>query len=101
MRYATGKFAIAICDVCGFQCKYSELRQQRGDDHKVTGRYVCGDCVDKPHRTKRWTQPDATALRHPRPDTGLAASRRILHWWPVDAFKLSLKLGAAIVETNL
>src|SRR4051812_5724057 len=90
--YATGKFAQAICDICGFRCDYTELRQQRRN-YLPSGLYVCPECVDKERPRDRGAPADAIALRHPRPDSSsLSASRRILHWWPVDSFKIQLKL---------
>ncbi len=99
-QYATGKYAYAICDRCGFRCDYTDLHQQRRD-YKPSGLYVCPECLDKERPRDRPVRGDRMALRHARPDGSLAASRRILHWWPVDSFKLPLKLGAATVETPI
>lgn len=96
--YATGKYAYGTCDRCGFRCDYTELKMQRRD-HKPSGLYVCPECLDKERPRDRGAKPDAIALRHPRPDGSLAASRRILHWWPVDSFRLPLRLGEVTIYT--
>ena len=40
MSYASGKYAVAICDRCGFQYKYSQLRKE------WTGFRVCAECYE-------------------------------------------------------
>ena len=62
MAYAQGKYARAICDRCGFDVPYSELRKE------WTGFKVCGECyepkspqLDPPHVT------DPESLYQPRP----------------------------------
>lgn len=62
MKYASGEHAWAICDRCGFRIAYLELRREVD-----TGLQVCAACEDEPE-PKRYTDPDAIALRQPRPD---------------------------------
>lgn len=59
---ATGKYAFAICDRCGFKYKHRELRLER--DTKLR---VCRKCLDKPiplpktppaDKPLPWTRPD-------------------------------------------
>jgi hypothetical protein len=70
MPLASGRASIAICDRC--QCKrpYMMLRE----DGNTKGLRVCSDrdCWDpkNPWRLKP-LQPDAIALKYPRPDTPL------------------------------
>ncbi len=63
MAYAQGKFSRAICDRCGFDYPYLELRKE------WTGFKVCGECyepkhpqLDPPHNIA-----DPEALYQPRP----------------------------------
>jgi NAD-dependent SIR2 family protein deacetylase len=60
--YASGKFAYAICDRCGFRVKYLALI-----DEPQTHLKVCEECLDEPW-PERTTKPDAIVLREPRPD---------------------------------
>lgn len=77
--FARGKHAPGICDRCGLQFKLRKLRTEsvRG---KPTKALVCGDCWDEDHpQNFVGSVPvrDPQALRNPRPDPALAASRRI------------------------
>ena len=99
MQYATGKHAIACCDICGFTVPYRSLRSQWRDGRK-TSLWVCVDCVDKNSPRRLGAIHDPQALHHPRPDMSLEPSRRILHWRPVDTFQLLCPLGAWQVVTD-
>lgn len=98
-EYATGKFARGCCDICGFTVPYKSLRPQWRDGRK-TSLWVCVDCVDKCSPRRLGPISDPQALRHPRPDGSLDASRRILHWRPVDTFALPVVLGEFEVTTG-
>ena len=67
MAYASGKYAIAICDRCGFRYKYTQLRKE------WTGFSVCSECYEpkEPQLEPLPHVSDAEALRNPRPETGL------------------------------
>lgn len=91
--FASGKFAWAICDICGLRCDYKDMRPQFRNMTR-TSVLVCPDCVDVDRRPPRAIPGDPQALRHPRPEN-FTQSRRILHWRPTDHFRLQLKLGAA------
>ena len=63
MAYAQGKFSRAICDRCGFDYPYLDLRKE------WTGFKVCGECyepkhpqLDPPHNIA-----DPEAIYQPRP----------------------------------
>jgi len=78
-KFASGKYAWAMCDVCGIRCKYRELREEtiRG---RGTGTLACPTCWDPDHPQNFLPEAvttDAQALRNARPDTGLAASRQM------------------------
>jgi hypothetical protein len=67
MAYASGKYAIAICDRCGFRYKYAQLRRE------WTGFRVCSECYEpkEPQLEPLPHVSDSEALRNPRPETGL------------------------------
>ena len=76
-KFATGRYANAICDICGIRAKLLSLRETtvRGN---ATGLLACETCFDPDHPQNfldRYVVADAQALRRPRPDTGLQASR--------------------------
>jgi hypothetical protein len=93
--YASGKFAWAICDICGFRARYTELRPLIRNRRQTNVR-VCSDCRDRDqpqHRVLR----DPQALRHPRPESW-DESRYIRGWWPVDSFEVPIVMGVIEVE---
>ena len=45
MAYAVGKYARAICDRCGFEYKYLELRKE------WNGLKTCPSCFEPKHQT--------------------------------------------------
>lgn len=63
MAYASGKYAIAICDRCGFRYKNTQLRRE------WTGFRVCSECYEpkEPQLEPLPHVSDAQALRNPRP----------------------------------
>ena len=77
-RFASGKNAIAECDVCGFVYKLHELRTTT-EKGKVTNILACPTCWDAAHpQNKLGMYPvlDPQAIRNPRPDyAGRAQSR--------------------------
>lgn len=64
MAYARGKYALAICDRCGFRYPYLSLQKE------WTGMKVCSDCYEDKHpQLDPKHQPaDAQALYDPRPE---------------------------------
>lgn len=64
MAYAAGKYAKAMCDICGFEVKYTDLQPQ------WDGFRACPECWTPRHPQDfpRVVVVDAEALRHPRPD---------------------------------
>lgn len=62
-RYASGKHARAMCDRCGFEIAYTDLRLE------WTGLRVCGTCWEYKHpQLTPKIKTDAQALKNPRPD---------------------------------
>jgi len=78
--FASGKHAHGFCDVCGFRAKLSLLKNTIVNE-KRTGLKACPTCYDIDHpqlRVGRIKVNDPQALRDPRPDTALEASRELL-----------------------
>ena len=77
-RFASGKNAIAECDVCGFRYKLRELRNLVKKD-KVTNIMACPTCWNEDHPQNKlgmYPVDDPQAIRNPRPDfAGYAQSR--------------------------
>jgi hypothetical protein len=86
-RFASGKFAIAECDRCGFRYK---LKQLRGlvIKTKNVNILVCPTCWDPDHpqlQLGMYPVNDPQAVRNPRPDTSYYASTgdggsRVFQW---------------------
>lgn len=93
-RYSSGKHALAICDRCGFQYKYTEIKEE------WTGVRVCPDCFEPKHPQLEppKIRADAQALRHPRPETQLVRSitvaRSTMFDQEPEPVALSFTLGA-------
>jgi hypothetical protein len=75
--YASGKRAWGMCDRCGFRVRLRTMRTET-----VAGRpnnlLVCTTCFDKDHPQNfqgKYPVFDPQAIRNPRPDNALAASR--------------------------
>ena len=75
-RFASGKWAIAICDRCGQQYKLKELKKLTIKT-KQMNILVCHECwePDQPQLSLgMYPVDDPQALRNPRPDTTYQAS---------------------------
>ena len=78
-RYASGKKSVALCDRCGQQYPYQDLKEQI-ENKRPNGLRVCPPCLDKDHpqlQLGRQRIVDPQALRHPRPDRVEPASNII------------------------
>lgn len=77
--YANGKWAWGCCDRCGFQYRLHALKGEYVRGQPVNNR-VCPTCWDLDH-PQNWQGVDPVsdpqALRDPRPDPSLAASREL------------------------
>jgi hypothetical protein len=99
-KFAIGKYAFGICDVCGVSYHLNELRATtvRG---KPTGILACPVCWDLDHPQNflpEAVHADAEALRISRPENDYA-SRILPHWRPCDALPVALALGQVEVLT--
>jgi hypothetical protein len=78
-KFALGKKAFGFCDRCGQRSLLAAMRSE-----SVAGRprnnKVCRECFDADHPQNwqgKYPVYDPQALRNPRPDTALEASREI------------------------
>lgn len=98
-RFASGKNAIAECDVCGFQYKLRQLRSLivKSRDTNIK---ACPECWDPDHPQLHIGDvkvEDAQAIRNPRPDfAGYAQSRAIIT--PVYSVATAGFVGTVTVE---
>lgn len=82
MAYASGLYAIAVCDRCRLKKRYVDLQP----DGNSPGLRVCRDgCYDEidPYRLPA-IQPDAITLQYARSDASLATSTPALTPEPGD-----------------
>lgn len=72
VKYAGGKFALGICDICGFSYKLRLLKKVVVRQRQ-TETMACPTCWDEDHpQNMQGMYPvfDPEALENPRPDTG-------------------------------
>jgi len=77
-RFASGRNALAICDICGFQYLLRELKNlvRKGVDTNIK---ACPECWNPDHpqlRLGEFPVDDPQAIRNPRPDFQEYASSR-------------------------
>ena len=83
VAFASGKKALGLCDVCGFQYHLPKLRPVTVKG-VVTQLLACRRCWDKDHpQLMLGSFPvfDPQALRNPRPDNTTAESRDTQWGW--------------------
>jgi len=79
-RFAVGKKAKGLCDVCGFAYKLADLKELRRNG-RYTSLKACKECWEEDHPQNelgKFPVHDPQALRDPRPDTAELASSREL-----------------------
>lgn len=85
-KYASGKYALSLCDKCGLTFRYLNIKSEAG-----TGFRVCSGCDDgqynlfdhpQNHVGDAFRRPEAINLRYPRPDVPLAVG-----WEAEDTFQ--------------
>lgn len=99
-QFASGRWALGICDRCGFQYKLTELQIQVVN-MRPTNLKVCPSCMDQDQpqlQLGRFPVSDPQALREPRPDISLASSRDITWgWWPLLGMEATSSIGDVTV----
>jgi len=112
-RFAAGKRALGICDVCGFRYNLHELKDLfvKGTNSHVKACVTCWNPSHPQLKLGELPVDDPQALRNPRPEQGLTASRNFQSGWNpvglVDPFNLmpnrlvlSASVGIVTVVTN-
>lgn len=97
--FATGKFALQICDRCGRRVKYGETKDQVFNQ-KRTGIYVCDECLDEDHpqlQLGRLRVDDPQSLKNPLTEDP-SISRGEFGWRPVGPISLELSILGARSE---
>ena len=75
-RFASGKYSIAMCDICGFQFKLKKLKSQVVKTKPVNDR-VCPECWSPDHpqlQLGMYPVDDPQGVRQPRRDTTYVTS---------------------------
>lgn len=102
MAYASGKFAYALCDRCGFRYKYKDLRKE------WNGAKTCRSCYEEKHPQLETTRNiiDPEALYEARPNTdrevgnGRVSTNNDLVGRTFVGFKTNVSLGTLTVTEN-
>lgn len=99
-KFATGRYAWGMCDVCGIRCKHRDLKETTQAGRR-TGLLSCPTCWD-PDQPQNflylYVTTDAQAIRNARPDTGLGASREL---FPPGNWINGQPPGAALQQAEL
>tara|TARA_R110000803_G_scaffold52239_4_gene107518 strand:+ start:975 stop:1310 length:336 start_codon:yes stop_codon:yes gene_type:complete len=90
MAYASGKFAIAICDRCGFRYSYKKLKKE------WTGFRVCSECYEpkEPQLEPLPHTSDPEALKNPRPQVSITAGTGVVR--TIDPNRMTTVTGDSI-----
>ena len=102
MAYASGKFAYALCDRCGFRYKYKDLRKE------WNGAKTCRSCYEEKHpqleTTRNVTDPEALYEARPNTDkevgNGRISTNNDLVGKTFLGFKTNSSLGSINVIEN-
>ena len=96
--FASGKWALGICDICGFEYKLKDLREVI-ERLKKTGLKACPTCWEEDHPQNlqgTFKVTDPQALRDPRPDA--KNDRGMFGWNPVFVEGIEMMLGTVVVS---
>lgn len=89
-KFASGRNALGICDVCGFLFKLRRLKPLQKNDTQ-TQIMACPECWNPPHPQEelgKYPINDPQAIRNPRSDSSTLASER--SWiQPINGAELS------------
>lgn len=89
-KFASGKWAIAICDICGFQFKLQTLKKLPIKDYP-TNILACQECWNPSHpQLQLGTFPieDPQALQDPRKDLSYLSSGLAPSGFPADGSRM-------------
>jgi hypothetical protein len=79
-RFASEKYALGLCDVCGFQYKLRELQTtiRKGEVTNIKACPTCWDPDQPQLKLGEFRVDDPQALRDPRPDSAEKDASRAL-----------------------
>lgn len=100
-RFASGRKAKGVCDVCGFTYKLRDLKSVVTKGRETNIR-ACSECWDPDHpqlKLGEFPVHDPQALRDPRPDSGQYGSSRA-QIEPVLATVGTVFVGTVTVEIS-
>lgn len=98
--YASGKFALATCDRCGFVYGYKELKELIVRKRK-TGERVCSECWEEDHPQNMqgmFRVVDPQALRHATGDPDKQSAAGVFGWNPVYVNPMGILLGIVVAS---
>ena len=105
-RFASEKRAFGFCDKCCFRYPLKKLRSYVVLG-KIINQRVCPECLDPDHPQlyvgvigSRKAADDPQALRNPRPDTNLDASRGFFSWNPIATQQANFTLNSVSVTIS-
>jgi len=105
-RFASEKKSHGFCDRCAFRYPLKKLKQYVVLG-KIINQRVCPSCWE-PDNIRNWLAVlaapkianDPQALRNPRPDTNLNASRGLFAWNPVATQQANFTLNGVFVTIS-
>jgi hypothetical protein len=100
-RFASGKKALGVCDVCGFTYLLRNLKNVvvKGRDTNIK---ACPECWDTDHpqlKQGMFKVDDPQSLRDPRPDTNQLASSRAINQ-PVSGLAVATFVGRVTIDIS-
>jgi hypothetical protein len=105
-RFASEKKSHGFCDKCAFRYPLKKLRPYVVLG-KIINQRVCPTCHDPDHPQlwvgiigSRKASDDPQALRNPRPDTNLNASRGLFAWNPIATQSITSTLNSVHVTIS-
>ena len=101
MKYATGKHAVGICDICGFEYPLNQLKSVVVK-RKITNKKACSYCFDEDHPQLFLGEKiivDGEAIRNPRPETNTNVVNSVVTTVNNAYIGASLDLGVVTVIT--
>ena len=99
--FAAGKHAIAMCDICARQVKYTTLKKYIYNE-QWNGLLVCDECfdIDNPQlKIGKYVRGESIALSNPRTDsTQNPPTREYFGWNPVLPNKIYIIIGKVSIS---
>jgi len=101
--FASGKHAIAMCDICARQIKYTALKKYIYNQ-RWNGLLVCEECfdIDNPQlQIGKYVRGEAIALNNPRTASQQnPPTRAYFGWNPVLPNKIYVNLGSVKISIS-